>query len=544
MAVPHEEAHPAYSFTAWSPNDGMTILDEEEEDGENNNWTPLQLAAANGNAPLVRGLLQAGADPNAPPTGWYGKTALQVASLNGHAEVVDALICAGAAVDAPGGNNGGRVALTLAAGAGQLIVVGRLLKAGAELNTPPARYIGRTALQAAAEGGHSHVVTRLVALNGNVNAAPAHDYGRSALAAAAEGQHIDIVLYLLDHGADVNGAISKYKGLSALQAAASTGSVKLVKIMLDAGADVDADGSHYGGCTALYAAAEGGHTDVVKVLLEAGADAASVGQVLLFLEQPHTQVHPKTSTVIEHVRKTTMQAIGNLVSQLLRGLAITCLATTESLFPRLTESPFLRLPPELRNSIYKLALQQPEPASIRRLGKTESRQPSSQLPYHATALTRTCKLIRGEATQLFYAINTFIILCEHVNHRYKLLLLCDFLDQIGQQNKSALRSINIDIGSFTDFYDNDVFGQLWLLAGLVGLEPQLKVQCTTPYEHDANITIELSLAMHDLKSSLEVQKRLFRAEMVATDIDGIYGYEFEEFCKEIEKLADDMDVLR
>ncbi|KAK4952368.1 hypothetical protein LTR10_009174 [Elasticomyces elasticus] len=241
-----------------------------------------------------------------------------------------------------------------------------------------------------------------------------------------------------------------------------------------------------------------------------------------------------------------MQATGSLVSQLLLGLAVTCSVTTESLFPRLAVSPFLRLPPELRNSIYELALQQPEPVVIRRLGKVwpECRQPSSQLPHHATALTRTCKLIRGEDTQLFYAINTFIILCEHVNHRYKLLPLCDFLDQIGQQNKSALRFINVDIGSFTDLYDNDVFGQLWLLAGLVGLEPQLKVQCTTPYEHDANITIELSLAMHDLKSSLEVQKRLFRAEMVATDIDGIYGYEFEEFCKEIEKLADDMDVLR
>ncbi|KAK5725084.1 hypothetical protein LTR17_013283 [Elasticomyces elasticus] len=236
-----------------------------------------------------------------------------------------------------------------------------------------------------------------------------------------------------------------------------------------------------------------------------------------------------------------MQATGDLVSQLLDSFAITCSATTESFFPRLTESLFLRLPPELRNSIYELVLQQPEPIVIRRLGKAlpESRQPSSHLPHHAKALTRTCKLIRRETAQLFYAINTFKFICDQ-----EILLLCDFLDRIGQQNKEALRSIIVDVDGFDYLYDNDVAWQLWLLAGVTRFEPQLEVQYTTIWEGPGDFgTIVLSLSVHDLKLSLEVQKRRFTAEMVANGLDA-WRHEFEEFCKQIEKLADNMDVLR
>ncbi|KAK5698217.1 hypothetical protein LTR97_007178 [Elasticomyces elasticus] len=527
MAIPRVETPSTYSFTTWSPNDGKAILDEEDdEDDENNNWTPLQLAAANGNAPLVRDLLQSGADPNAPPTGWYGKTALQVASLNGHAEVVDALLCAGAAVDAPGGNNGGRVALTLAAGAGHLPVVDRLLKAGAELNTPPARYMGRTALQAAAEGGHLHVVTRLMALNGDVNAEPAHDYGRCALAAAAEGQHIDVVLYLLSHGADVNGAMSKYKGLSALQAAASTGSVKLVEIMLDAGADIDASGSHYGGCTALYAAAEGGHTDLVKVLLKAGADAT--------LFRSSHKVRPNTSIDVEHIRTTTMQATCDVLSQLLHKLTVTCSASTESLFPRLIESPFLRLPPELRNSIYELVLQQPEPVVICRRGKVwpQSQQLESHQPHHAMSLTATCRLIRQECGPLFYNLNSFVMLSrKDVPWDDKLQLPELFVEQIGLFNRLALRSLIVDLGGYRENW-SDLQTVVSRFRTIGNQQPQIQVlvckMCFKPIW--GNVRFELDLPARGMKQAIrdQLEKKWTRLTAVCDkDMDGCW---MEAYC--------------
>jgi len=69
--------------------------------------------------------LEKGADVNAAPASWCGRTALQAAAEGGHLAVVD-----------------------------------RLLEKGADVNAEPTAY-GRTALQAAMEGGHHAVVKRL-----------------------------------------------------------------------------------------------------------------------------------------------------------------------------------------------------------------------------------------------------------------------------------------------------------------------------------------------------------------------------------------------
>lgn len=74
-------------------------------------------------------------------------------------------------------------------------------------------------------------------------------------------------------------------------------------------------------------------------------------------------------------------------------------------------SSFLDLPPELRNTIYKEALIQPEPDS---LGARESKA-SDQVQYSFIpkrtfhALTQTSKQVRSETIPMFYASNTFAI---------------------------------------------------------------------------------------------------------------------------------------
>jgi ankyrin repeat protein len=67
--------------------------------GEAYGCTPLMAAAMNGNAEIVRILLEAGADVNArmrPAGGTPGKTALLFAAQEGHTEIVDVLRKAGA----------------------------------------------------------------------------------------------------------------------------------------------------------------------------------------------------------------------------------------------------------------------------------------------------------------------------------------------------------------------------------------------------------------------------------------------------------------
>lgn len=107
-----------------------TTFEEDSEEDENA-WTPLQTASHDGNEMLVTSLLEKGADANALPRGWYGKTALQAASQNGHLDVVKRLVEAGADINSPGGNNGGHTALTAAAGSGHGEIVDFLIAEGA-----------------------------------------------------------------------------------------------------------------------------------------------------------------------------------------------------------------------------------------------------------------------------------------------------------------------------------------------------------------------------------------------------------------------------
>src|SRR5438270_7799658 len=80
--------------------------------------TPLYAAAVHGNHPLVRLLLRAGADPNAPSTGEGEGTPLCAAACWGYSEVVRELLAKGAAPDLIEEAQTGMSALIWAAGNG------------------------------------------------------------------------------------------------------------------------------------------------------------------------------------------------------------------------------------------------------------------------------------------------------------------------------------------------------------------------------------------------------------------------------------------
>jgi ankyrin repeat protein len=127
---------------------------------EGDGFTPLHLAAYFGGAVVVRALLDAGADPDAPARSAAGMRALHSAAATGgrgDVEVARLLLDAGADVNAR--QHGGYTALHAAAHNGNAELVDLLVERGADptLVTDD----GQTAADLATAGGHPDLTRRL-----------------------------------------------------------------------------------------------------------------------------------------------------------------------------------------------------------------------------------------------------------------------------------------------------------------------------------------------------------------------------------------------
>jgi ankyrin repeat protein len=239
--------------------------------------TPLQLAAAKGDAKICNILLRYGADVNAPADAHYGRTALQAAARTGDCELVQQLLHAGADVNAIASPTGGRTALQAAVEHGSIELVKILIVAGGDINVAASEIAGRTCLQAAAEHSHVELVQLLLGAGAYVNS-PAAPRGTSALVAAIKMHDFGIVALLIEAGADVNAhcastsyIIQDKTGETPLEAAAGRGLVKIATMLLNAGAQVNSHtvGSEF---TALGYALRFSRAEMVRLLLDHGAD--------------------------------------------------------------------------------------------------------------------------------------------------------------------------------------------------------------------------------------------------------------------------------
>jgi serine/threonine-protein phosphatase 6 regulatory ankyrin repeat subunit B len=126
---------------------------DEEEDG-----TPLVVAAEHGHAGVVRLLLKGGADVNA--SDYSDVTALQYAAEGGHEEVVPVLLSHGADINRKGFY--GSTALIRASYHGHLNIVRQLLQHTAGCGLDEKDDLGRTALRWACGLGHVEVARYLL----------------------------------------------------------------------------------------------------------------------------------------------------------------------------------------------------------------------------------------------------------------------------------------------------------------------------------------------------------------------------------------------
>jgi len=113
-------------------------------------------------------------------------------------------------------------------------------------------------------------------------------------------------------------------------------------------------------------------------------------------------------------------------------------------------SPLARLPPELRNRIYEFALSQPSPLATTwqpEVKKFTAFPPLAGRP-SPLALTTTCRQVRIECLQLFYAVNDIVIGFE--KHTCETKHVCSSLETmaelIGPANTAALHSLAVTLG--------------------------------------------------------------------------------------------------
>ena len=159
----------------------VDIRDERE-------WTPLMVAAFNGNEVVAKLLVQHGANPNALDRAGYAP--LHWAALNGFEEVVRLLISKG--VDRNARSRFGITALMQTASGGHCGVLTLLLQADADPDL--ASDDGLTPLHKAVANGHSKAVEILVQAGASILLADKE--GKTPLSIADKSRHPTIIKFL------------------------------------------------------------------------------------------------------------------------------------------------------------------------------------------------------------------------------------------------------------------------------------------------------------------------------------------------------------
>ncbi|MEM1441334.1 MAG: ankyrin repeat domain-containing protein [Verrucomicrobiota bacterium] len=290
--------------------EAIRLVEEGAAVNETNEYgvAALSLACGNGNAALVKVLLEAGADPDTSLKG--GETALMTAARTGRVEPISLLLSHGADLAATDWKK--QDALMWAAAEGHAAAVSRLLKAGAEPHRTLAS--GFSALFFAARNGHSDVVSLLLDTGIDPDIATTNSKvgrkgipkGTTALRLTVENGHFETALVLLEAGADPDDQRSGYAPLHVLTwvrkpnrgdgedglpppaIRGEMSSLDFARILIETyGAKVDlplttgsAGGPRFGtrGATPFLLACKTADFPYLKLLHELGADVATTNQ--------------------------------------------------------------------------------------------------------------------------------------------------------------------------------------------------------------------------------------------------------------------------
>ncbi|CAG9860300.1 unnamed protein product [Phyllotreta striolata] len=239
-------------------------------------FTPLHIAAGNGDIEMTRLLLNKGANVNAIG-GRLRENSLQVAVRGAFLHIVKLLVEAGADITAVDVEE--HSVLTCAARCGCVETIKYLIKKGARVNHEEPG--GVTALRLAVWANNTPAVKVLI--DGGARVIHSHHL----IHVAVSNNNVDIVKILLDSGAVINSKDDQ--GQTALMVACSRKNISIAKYLLSRGADANA-ASHIDGKTALHVCVQDVREakciyQLVDLLVNYGADmdaSSYQGNVLFY----------------------------------------------------------------------------------------------------------------------------------------------------------------------------------------------------------------------------------------------------------------------
>lgn len=222
--------------------------------------TGLHMAAAGGQARIVRLLLDAGHNPEMLDE--MGETPLMSAVREGQVSTAVEMLSNGSSVNAKG-RLFAETALHLAAVRGLSEMTQILLRAGADPNVKDSQ--GQTAAHCAAKDGAAECLDEILQAGGDPGAQD--NGGRTPLHLAVAGNRLDHAKLLLRDGAPMG--LPDAAGLDPLHEAARSGALACLSMLLELGASqTNLDGNER---TALVAALEASQGECAAALVAAGS---------------------------------------------------------------------------------------------------------------------------------------------------------------------------------------------------------------------------------------------------------------------------------
>ena len=232
--------------------------------GDNENSTPLDVAAGCGQREMVELLVEAGTDLNHIDTN--GNTALHFSIFGNNAEIATYLIDHGADIRAT--NNQLMTPLIAAAFRRNGEIIQILLNSGVDPNE--ANENGLTPLIMVAGLGYLDPVIALIEHGAHVNAVDG--FQTTPLLRAAQSGNPDIIKLLISEGADIN--VKDRDGFTPLHTTVMRGHLDAAKLLIENNADTKAVDSHFKRGV-LHTAALKGYTDIVDLLIKSDTDLES-----------------------------------------------------------------------------------------------------------------------------------------------------------------------------------------------------------------------------------------------------------------------------